>query len=309
MEQLAALMALGAISGLFSGLLGIGGGIIIVPAMTLMMPHFGMAGPDLVRIAIATAMATTVVATFSGVQTHLSRGAVDWTVIGRLAPGIMAGAFAGPLLSEIASSKLLAALFVGFLFWGARSMAAGRAQHEAAKPLPGILPSTIKGLGIGALCAVLGIGAAPITVPLLCAYLPIQRSIGTSAALGVPLAVTAAAGYFLGETPAATCPEGCTGYVYLAGAAAIAIAMIFTVPVGAYLTHVLPGTPLRLMFAACMVAMALQMGLKTLPAVDLKAYAAGLRPWLKAPDSDPQPAQPFWLGEANAAARQARAER
>ncbi|MGC2630393.1 MAG: sulfite exporter TauE/SafE family protein, partial [Rhodomicrobium sp.] len=143
----------------------------------------------------------------------------------------------------------------------------------------------------------------------LCAYLPIQRSIGTSAALGVPLAVTAAAGYFLGETPAATCPEGCTGYVYLAGAAAIAIAMIFTVPVGAYLTHVLPGTPLRLMFAACMVAMALQMGLKTLPAVDLKAYAAGLRPWLKAPDSDPQPAQPFWLGEANAAARQARAER
>ncbi|MGC2630165.1 MAG: sulfite exporter TauE/SafE family protein, partial [Rhodomicrobium sp.] len=208
MEQLAALMALGAISGVFSGLLGIGGGIIIVPAMTLMMPHFGMAGPDLVRIAIATAMATTVVATFSGVQTHLSRGAVDWTVIGRLAPGIMAGAFAGPLLSEIASSKLLAALFVGFLFWGARSMAAGRAQHEAAKPLPGILPSTIKGLGIGALCAVLGIGAAPITVPLLCAYLPIQRSIGTSAALGVPLAVTAAAGYFLGETPAATCPEG-----------------------------------------------------------------------------------------------------
>ena len=65
MEQLAALMALGAISGLFSGLLGIGGGIIIVPVMTLMMPHFGMAGPDLVRIAIATAMVTTVVATLS----------------------------------------------------------------------------------------------------------------------------------------------------------------------------------------------------------------------------------------------------
>ena len=93
MEQLAALMALGAISGLFSGLLGIGGGIIIVPAMTLMMPHFGMAGPDLVRIAIATAMATTVVATFSGVQTHLSRGAVDWTVIGAARSGDYRGRF------------------------------------------------------------------------------------------------------------------------------------------------------------------------------------------------------------------------
>ena len=309
MEQLAALMALGAISGLFSGLLGIGGGIIIVPVMTLMMPHFGMAGPDLVRIAIGTAMATTVVATFSGVQTHLSRRAVDWTVIGRLAPGIMVGAFAGPLLSEIIDSKLLAALFVGFLFWGARSMVARHSHHEAAEPLPGILPLTIKGLGIGALCAVLGVGAAPITVPLLCAHLPIQRSIGTSAALGVPLAVTAAAGYFLGKTPIATCPEGCTGSVYLAGAAAIAIAMIFTVPVGAYLTHLLPGKPLRLVFAACMVAMALQMGLKTLPAVNSKAYAASLRAWLKAPDSEPQPAQPLWSGEAGAVSGEARAER
>ncbi|MGO8780097.1 MAG: sulfite exporter TauE/SafE family protein [Rhodomicrobium sp.] len=309
MEQLAALMALGAISGLFSGLLGIGGGIVIVPAMTLMMPHFGMAGPDLVRIAIATAMATTVVATFSGVQTHLSRRAVDWTVIGRLAPGIMAGAFAGPLLSEIIGSKLLAALFVGFLFWGAWSMVAGRAQRDAAKPLPGFLPLTIKGLGIGALCAILGIGAAPVTVPLLCAFLPVQRSIGTSAALGFPLAVTAAAGYFLGETPTATCPSGCAGSVYLAGAAAIAIAMIFTVPVGAYLTHVLPSKPLRLLFAALMAAMALQMGLKSLPAVDSKAYAASLRAWLKAPDLGPQPAQPLWLGEANAVARQAGAER
>ena len=188
-------------------------------------------------------------------------------------------------------------------------MVAGRAHHDAAKPLPGVVPLTIKGLGIGALCAVLGIGAAPITVPLLCAYLPIRRSIGTSAALSVPLAVTAAAGYFLGETPSTTCPEGCLGYVYLAGAAAIAIAMIFTVPVGAYLTHVVPGMPLRLVFAACMVAMALQMGLKTLPAVDSKAYAASLRAWLKAPDSGPQPAQPLWLSEANAAARQAGAER
>ncbi len=130
-------------------------------------------------------------------------------------------------------------------FWQKRRcfrevLVAGRAQHEAAKPLPGILPLTIKGLGIGALCAVLGIVAAPITVPLLCAFLPVQRSIGTSAALGFPLAVTAAAGYFLGKTPAATCPSGCAGSVYLAGAAAIAIAMIFTVPVGAYLTHVVP---------------------------------------------------------------------
>jgi len=129
-EQLIALMALGAIAGLFSGLLGIGGGIIIVPVLTFMMPHFGLSGPELVKVAIATAMATTVVATFSGVQTHLSRGAVDWVVMRRLAPGIMVGAFAGPLLSEAIDPQLLTVIFIGFLLWSARAMVIRRASHE-----------------------------------------------------------------------------------------------------------------------------------------------------------------------------------
>ena len=146
MEQLAALMALGAIAGLFSGLLGIGGGFIIVPAMVFMMPHFGMAGPDLVRVAIATAMATTVVATFSGVQSHLARGAVDWSIMWRLTPGVMVGAFAGPLISEAINAQLLAILFVGFLLFAARSMVRRRAAHQTARQLPGVAGLLIVGI-------------------------------------------------------------------------------------------------------------------------------------------------------------------
>ncbi len=309
MEQLIALMALGAIAGLFSGLLGIGGGIIIVPVLTFMMPHFGLAGPDLVKIAIATAMATTVVATFSGVQTHLSRSAVDWVVMRRLAPGIMVGAFAGPLLSEAIDPQLLTVIFIGFLLWSARAMVIRRASHDVPKQLPGIVELSIKGIATGAICALLGLAAAPITVPLLCAYLPIQRSIGTSGALGVPLAITATAGYLLAETPVATCSSGCIGYINLAGAGAIAIAMIFTAPLGAYLTHVLPARPLRMVFAGCMAMIAVQMTWKTLPGVDSAAYAASLRAWLTAPDAAPKPAQPIWLGEASAPGRQWAAER
>ncbi len=309
MEQLAALMALGAIAGLFSGLLGIGGGFIIVPAMVFMMPHFGMAGPDLVRVAIATAMATTVVATFSGVQSHLARGAVDWSIMWRLTPGVIVGAFAGPLISEAINAQLLTIIFVGFLLFAARSMVRRRAAHQTARQLPGVAGLLIVGTVTGAICSLLGIGTAAITVPLLASHLPIQRSIGTSSALSVPLAVIGAAGYLLADTPGATCSSGCTGYVYLAGAGAIAIAMIFTVPLGAWLTHVVPTGPLRMVFAGFLVVIAAQMTWKTLPGVDSAAYAASLRTWLTAPDAAPKPAQPIWLGEASAPARQWAAER
>ena len=308
MEQLAALMALGAIAGLFSGLLGIGGGFIIVPAMVFMMPHFGMAGPDLVRVAIATATATAVVATFSGVQSHLARGAVDWRIMWRLTPGVMVGAFAGPLISEAINAQLLAILFVGFLLFAARSMVRRRA-HQTARQLPGVAGLLIVGFITGAICSLLGISTAAITVPLLASHLPIQRSIGTSSALSVPLAVIGAAGYLLADTPGATCSSGCTGYVYLAGAGAIAIAMIFTVPLGAWLTHVVPTGPLRMVFAGFLVVIAAQMTWKTLPSMDSAAYAASLRTWLTAPGATPKPARPIWLGEASAPVRQWAAER
>jgi uncharacterized membrane protein YfcA len=308
-EQLAALMAVGAVAGLFSGLLGVGGAFIIVPAMVFMMPHFGMAGPDLVKVAIATAMATTVVATFSGVQAHLARGAVDWSIMWRLTPGVTVGAFAGPLISEAINAQLLTILFVGFLLFAARAIVRRRGSHQTARQLPGIAALLILGVVTGAVCSLLGISTAAITVPLLASHLPIQRSIGTSSALSVPLAVVGAAGYLLADAPGATCSSGCTGYVYLAGVGAIAIAMIFTVPLGAWLTHVVPAAPLRMVFAGFLVAVAVQMTWKTLPGVDSAAYAASLRTWLTAPDAAPKPAQPIWLGEASSPARQWAAER
>ncbi len=266
MENLAVLVAVGAVSGLFSGLLGIGGGVIIVPALILVLPHLGLAGPDLVKIAMATSLTTTVVTGLSGVQQHLARRAVDWAAMRRLTLGIMLGSFAGSQLSAVVDGKLLAVLFVGFVLYAALSMVRGRrAAGPAGRALPGAASLSVKGFAIGTFCSLLGIGGALFSVPLLSAYIPIQRAIGTATALGIPLAVTASVGYLLADTPIATCSSGCTGYVYLAGAGAIAAATILTAPLGAYLTHIMPTKPLRWVFAATMVAIATHMAWKISP--------------------------------------------
>lgn len=95
MENLAVLSLVGAISGLFSGLLGIGGGIVIVPTLIFVLPYLGLSGPDLVKVAIATSLTTIVVTGLAGAVPHLIRGAVDWLAVRRLAPGIVLGSFAG----------------------------------------------------------------------------------------------------------------------------------------------------------------------------------------------------------------------
>jgi len=300
MENLAVLSLVGAISGLFSGLLGIGGGIVIVPTLIFVLPYLGLSGPDLVKVAIATSLTTIVVTGLAGAVPHLIRGAVDWLVVRRLTPGIVLGSFAGAQLSGAINGQMLVIFFIAFLLYAAwRMIPRHSTAHLPAVPLPGILDLSVKGFGTGVYCSMLGIGGAALLVPLLSTYISIQRSIATTSTLGIPLAATAAAGYLLAATPAATCPSGCAGYVYLAAAGAIAAGTILTAPLGAYLTHIVPTGPLRILFAVCMVAVAGQMTWKTMPSVDSAAYTASLRDWLTAADTRPRPARPLWLDEAS----------
>jgi uncharacterized membrane protein YfcA len=286
MENMLLLAEIGCIAGFFSGLLGIGGGIFVVPALMLVLPQLGLAGPDLVKIAMATSLTTTVMTSIAGVRQHIASRAVDWIALRRLTPGIMLGSFAGSQLSAAVNGELLTILFIGFLLYGAWSMARGRrAAHRPAAPLPGLPALSVKGFGIGIFCSMLGMGGASFTVPLLAACLSVQRSIGTAAALGIPLAVTAAAGYLLAPTPVATCSIGCTGFVYLTGVGAIATTTILTAPLGAYLTHIMPAKPLRRVFAVTMAVIAIHTAWKTLPsagyAVTRDAQAAGVPGWLR----------------------------
>jgi uncharacterized membrane protein YfcA len=285
MEQMVLLAAIGCITGFLSGLLGIGGGVIIVPSLILVLPQLGVAGPDLVKIAMATSLATSVLTSLSSVRQHIASRAVHWPAVLRLAPGIAAGSFAGTQISAAVNGELLTFLFIAFLLYGSWSMLQPRQSAAiTAAPLPGIAGLSIKGFAIGVFCSLLGISGTLFTVPLLAAYLSVQHSIGTATALGLPLAVTAALGYMLLPGPAGTCPMGCSGFVYLPGAGAIATATILTAPLGAYLTHALPARPLRWMFAAVMMVIAIPMIWKTLPdgqsAIAANAQAARPPVWL-----------------------------
>jgi uncharacterized membrane protein YfcA len=285
MENLALLAAVGGITGFFSGLFGIGGGIIIVPALMLVLPHLGVAGPDLIKIAMATSLATTVVTSMSSSRQHIASGAVNWTFVLRLGPGIVVGAIAGSQLSPIVNSQMLTVLFIGFLVYGAWTMVRGRpANTSAHAPIPNSLDLTIRGIATGGFCSMLGIGCALFLVPMLAAYISFQRSIGTAAALGLPLALAATFGYMAAPEPVHTCPAGCVGFVYLTAAGAIATATIATAPIGAWATHVLPTKPLKWAFALLMLVIAGHLSIKSLPSIKVAAAqhieAATLPAWL-----------------------------
>jgi uncharacterized membrane protein YfcA len=286
MEQVALLAAIGCVSGFLAGLLGIGGGVIIVPGLLIVLPQLGVTGPDLVKVAMATSLAVTLPISISGVQEHIVKRAIDWVAFQRLGLGIMSGSFAGSQLSASVNDKLLTMLFIAFVLYGAWSMLRGRKTAAAFHPpLPGTLELALKGFGIGAFSAMAGIGGALLTVPLLAVHLPMPRAIATTAALGIPLAAAATFGYGLAAEPAGTCALGCAGYIYLPGAGAIATAAILTAPVGAYFTHAVPTQLLRRVFAAMMIVIAANLIWKMLPqaqqAAATDARAAEMPNWLK----------------------------
>jgi uncharacterized membrane protein YfcA len=266
MEHVMLLAAIGCVSGFLAGLLGIGGGVIIVPGLLIVLPQMGMTGPDLVKVAMATSLAVTLPVSISGVQEHIVKRAIDRVAFQRLGIGIMTGSFAGSQLSASVNGTLLTVLFIAFVLYGAWSMLRGRKTAAAFHPpLPGTLELALKGFGIGAFSAMAGIGGALLTVPLLAAHLPMPRAIATTAALGIPLAAAATLGYGLAAEPAGTCALGCAGYIYLPGAGAIATAAILTAPVGAYFTHAVPALLLRRVFAALMIVIAGNLIWKMLP--------------------------------------------
>lgn len=280
------LAAIGCAAGFLAGLLGIGGGVIIVPGLLIVLPQLGVAGPGLVKVAMATSLAVTLLISISGVQEHIVQRAIDWVAFLRLGIGMMLGSFAGSQLSASVSDTLLTALFAAFVLYGAWSMLRGKKAAAAFHPpLPGTLELALKGSGIGAFSAMAGIGGALLTVPLLAAHLPMPRAVATTAALGIPLAAAATLGYGLAAGPAGTCALGCAGYIYLPGAGAIAAAAILTAPAGAFFTHVLPAPLLRRVFAAVMIVIAANLIWKMLPqaqqAAAAGAQAAEMPNWLK----------------------------
>jgi uncharacterized membrane protein YfcA len=261
------LALLGLCTGFLAGLLGIGGGMIMVPFISAILAARGVAPGLAVKMAIATSMATIIFTSISSVRAHHKRGAVRWDIVRRLAPGIVIGAALASLgvfsMLKGGSLALLFALFVGF---SATQMLLDK-KPAPTRTLPGTAGQLGAGGVIGFLSGLVGAGGGFVSVPFMTwCNVAIHNAVATSAALGFPIALANALGYVVAGQGVPDLPASSLGYVYLPALAVIAVASVLMAPVGVKAAHALPVKSLKRAFAAILYVLAAYMLYKGLNA-------------------------------------------
>ncbi|ACE86142.1 sulfite exporter TauE/SafE family protein [Cellvibrio japonicus] len=253
------LLILGAVTGLFAGLFGIGGGGVMVPVLTFLFLRQQFPADHVVHLALATSMATIVPTALASLRAHHQHNAVVWPVVLRITPGVLVGTFAGTFLAAYLSVQFLAVFFSIFMAFVAWQMIRNL-QVSPARQLPGNLPLVAVGIAIGAISALVAIGGGTLTVPFLVwCNLALPVAIGTSAAVGLPIAASGALGYWINGLGVADLPDYTLGYIYWPAVLVMACASFITAPLGARLAHRLPIPTLKKGFALLLVALSVQM--------------------------------------------------
>ena len=240
---------LGLFAGMVAGLLGVGGGLIMVPILAGLFAGQGFAAQHLMQLAVGTSLATIVFTSLSSMRAHHRRGAVNWSVMRQLSIGIVLGGWLGGVLAVWLGGLLLAGLFGVFELVVAAQMAFGRppAPHRTR---PGRLRNLVSGLLVGAVSALLGIGGGTLTVPYLVWHnVDMRQAVGTSAACGLPIALVGALGFAVVGWGQADLPAGSSGYLYWPAVVAISVTSVLGAPMGAWLAHRLQRQRLKSTFA------------------------------------------------------------
>ena len=249
------LVALGLVAGYLAGLLGVGGGIVIVPIMSPVLDFLNFQ-PDLaMHVTVATSSATIIATSFSSSRAHHKRGAVDFSLLKRWGPFLFWGALLGGLaLSFIDSSKLkiifgIMALFIAF------NMAFPRKKELFKTPPKSIVGNGIVAMIIGGLSALMGVGGGALSVPVLtsCSY-PIKKAVGTASVFGMIIAIPATAGFIWSGWNEPNLPPFSVGYVNLLAVAIIVPFTMFTAPFGAKMSHSMQPQNLKRIFALFLIA-------------------------------------------------------
>lgn len=254
------LAVLGLCTGFAAGLLGIGGGMLIGPFMTLILSARGLPADLAVKMAIATSMATIMFTSISSVRAHHQRGAVRWPVVRGLAPGIViGGAIASLGVFALLKGTTLALLFAVFVSYSATQMFLDK-KPKPSRQMPGMVGLTAAGGIIGFLSGLVGAGGGFVSVPFMVAFnVPVINAVATSAALGFPIALANTAGYVWSGSHIVGLPEWSLGYVWLPGLAVVASCSVLTAPLGARTAHRLPIAQLKKVFAVLLYALAAYM--------------------------------------------------
>jgi uncharacterized membrane protein YfcA len=252
--------ALGLVAGVLAGLLGVGGGIVIVPMLSIAFDLQGLPSQYIQHMALGTSLGTIMFTSISSFRAHHKHGAVNWSVVRRITLGIIVGTLAGSWVAAQLSTRFLKGFFAVFLFYVATQMILN-IKPKGGRQLPGRVGMSAVGGGIGVVSSLVGIGGGTLSVPFMVwCNMTMHNAVGTSAAIGFPIAVAGAAGYLInGLKVAADLPPMSLGFLYLPALIGIAVTSILTAPLGARIAHKLPVAQLKRVFAILLYVMGARM--------------------------------------------------
>ena len=249
----------GAVAGVLAGLLGIGGGLVIVPMLVFCFVRQGIPDAMIMHIALGTSLASIMFTAVSSFRAHHKHGAVHWDVVRKIVIGIFTGTFFGTWIAAQLSTRFLKGFFVIFLYYVAVQMLTNK-KPEASRQIPGHLGMFGVGNVIGVVSSLVGIGGGTLSVPfMIWCNMTVHHAIGTSAAIGFPIAVAGTIGYIVNGLSIQGLPAYSVGYVYLPALLGIVVTSVLTAPLGVRLAHSLPVDRLKRVFAVLLLVVGTRM--------------------------------------------------
>lgn len=259
LQDLLFYLAGGAAAGLLSGLFGVGGGTILVPVLLFLFRHSGVPEELWMHMALGTSLAVIIINAASSMRAHQKRGAIRWDIFKSLIPGVILGGLIGAWIADQLTSTILVLIFVCFLVLISLQLLTAK-QSKPQRGVPGSSGLIGAGSVIGGMSALVGIGGGSLTVPfLIWCNVQVAHAVATSAAVGLPIAVTGAIGYIGTGWFNSQLPDWSLGYVYLPAFFGMALAGSLFAPLGAWLAHALPAKRLKQIFGVFLLLIAMRM--------------------------------------------------
>lgn len=258
LQMIVLLLVIGAFAGVIAGMLGVGGGIVLVPAFFYMFDHLGFAGPHLMQVCVATSLATILATSMRSVMAHHRKGAVDWIILRQWAAFIVIGAIAGVLIASRLQSTTLTAIFGVLAMIAGLYMALGRDSWRVAKAMPAQPTRGVLATLIGFLSVLMGIGGGTFGVPMMTLYnMPIHRAVATASGFGMIIAVPSVIGFLFLHV--AQAPPYTIGAINIPAFLLVVGTTYLATPWGVRLAHSMNPKPLKRAFAVFLVLVALNM--------------------------------------------------
>ncbi len=265
LQMLVLLLVIGALAGVLAGLLGVGGGIVLVPAFFYAFSALGYDGPQLMQMCLATSLATIIVTSVRSVMSHNKKGAVDWEILRGWAPGIVVGAIIGVMVASNLRSVTLQMVFGVLALVIGAYMGLGKADWRLGQAMPKGIARVILSPMMGFLSVLMGIGGGSFGVPLMSLFnTPIHRAVATAAGFGVTIAVPSVIGFLFLPIDAALRPPFTVGAVNMVAFFIIIAMTLLTTPIGVRIAHAMDPKPLKRVFAVFLTLVAINMLRKAL---------------------------------------------